>query len=128
LIAAILLCNVIDLGIAIYLVRLVDWKVMIFAVAGLAASVFYVAPPLQVERSAEFGEPAIFLIWGPLMICGSYYVCAGNLPLHIWIASIPYGLGVTAVLMGKHLTRPSRIERRASKLCRWYWATRTRGS
>jgi len=45
LIAAILVCNVIDLAIAIYLTVLCGWPVMLFAVAGLLTSVFYVAPP-----------------------------------------------------------------------------------
>ncbi len=104
LIAAILICNLIDLGIAVYLVRAIGWPVMAFAAAGLAASVFYVAPPLKLKHRG-LGEPAIFLIWGPLMICGTYYVMAGEVTWGAAFASIPYGLGVTAVLMGKHLDK-----------------------
>jgi 1,4-dihydroxy-2-naphthoate octaprenyltransferase len=104
LIAAIIVCNLVDLAIAFYLVAIVGWKVMLFAVVGLAMSVFYVAPPLKLKHRG-LGEAAIFLIWGPLMIGGTYLVMAGSLPGRILWASVPYGLGVTAVLMGKHLDK-----------------------
>jgi len=66
--------------------------------------VFYVAPPLK-HKHRGLGEPAIFLIWGPLMIAGTYYVLAGSVPGWVWLASVPYGLGVTTALMGKHLDK-----------------------
>jgi 1,4-dihydroxy-2-naphthoate octaprenyltransferase len=52
-----------------------------------------------------FGEIAVFIIWGPLMIGGTYYVMAGELPGWVILASFPYALGVTTVLMGKHLDK-----------------------
>jgi 1,4-dihydroxy-2-naphthoate octaprenyltransferase len=104
LIGAILLCNALDLAIAIYLTTLAGWPVLAFAAAGLAFSVFYVAPPLKLKHRG-LGEPAIFLIWGPLMIGGTYFVMAGKLSWPIIFATIPYGLGVSAVLMGKHLDK-----------------------
>jgi 1,4-dihydroxy-2-naphthoate polyprenyltransferase len=104
LVAAILLCNLIDLFIAVYLTTRCGWPVMAFAVAGLSTSVSYVAPPLKLKHRG-LGELAIFLIWGPLMICGTYYVMAGSVPASVWIASVPYGLAVTVALMGKHLDK-----------------------
>jgi 1,4-dihydroxy-2-naphthoate octaprenyltransferase len=107
LVAAILLCNLLDLLIAAYLTYRCGWQVMAFAVAGLATSVFYVAPPLKLKQRG-LGELAIFLIWGPLMIAGTYYVLAGCLPANVWLASVPYGLAVTVALMGKHLDKAER--------------------
>ena len=104
LIAAIMVCNVIDLIIAVYLTIKIGWPVMAFAVAGLLTSVFYVAPPLKLKHRG-LGEPAIFLIWGPLMVGGTYYVMAGTVSMPVFLASVPYGLGVMAVLMGKHLDK-----------------------
>jgi len=104
LIAAILLCNLLDLAIASYLAVRCGWAVMLFAVAGLLTSVFYVAPPLKLKQRG-LGEPAIFLIWGPLMIAGTYYVLTGSAPARIWLASVPYGLAVTTALMGKHMDK-----------------------
>ena len=44
-------------------------------------------------------------VWGPLMVGGSYYAAVGKLPWGIVVASIPYGLLCTAVLMGKHIDK-----------------------
>jgi len=104
LLSAILVCNVLDLVIALILTARCGWPVLLFAVAGLLTSVFYVAPPLKLKQRG-LGEPAIFLIWGPLMIAGTYYVLAGGVPGRIWLASVPYGLAVTTALMGKHLDK-----------------------
>ena len=104
LIAAILICNLADLAIAFYLYTLRGLPILYLAVAGLLTSVFYVAPPLKLKYRG-FGELAIFTIWGPLMIAGTYYALAGATPLSVWVNSIPYGLAVTAVLMGKHLDK-----------------------
>ena len=111
LLAAILACNVVDFLIAVVLTWQRGWAVMGFAVAGLLTSVFYVAPPLKLKQRG-LGEPAIFLIWGPLMIAGTYYVLAGNVPARIWLASIPYGLAVTTALMGKHLDKAEKDEQK----------------
>ena len=68
-------------------------------------SVFYVAPPIKLKYRG-LGEPAVFLVWGPLMIGGTYYVTAGQLPpLDVWLSTIPYALVVTTVLIGKHIDK-----------------------
>ena len=68
-------------------------------------SIFYVAPPIQLKHRG-LGEPGVFLVWGPLMIGGTYYVTAGQLPsLDIWLSTIPYALVVTTVLIGKHIDK-----------------------
>ena len=60
-----------------------------FALAGLFISVFYVAPPLKLKHHG-LGEPGVFVVWGPLMIGGTYYVTAGTLPPWVWVATLPY--------------------------------------
>jgi 1,4-dihydroxy-2-naphthoate octaprenyltransferase len=104
LIAAILACNAVDLAIGIFLMRARGWPVAAFALAGLFISVFYVAPPLKLKHHG-LGEPGVFVVWGPLMIGGAYYVTAGSLPSWIWLASVPYALVVTTVLIGKHVDK-----------------------
>ena len=39
--------------------------------------VFYVAPPIKLKHHG-LGEPGVFVVWGPLMIGGTYYVTAGT--------------------------------------------------
>ncbi len=104
LLTAIAACNVADLAILVALVAARGPLVVAFALAGLFVSVFYVAPPLKLKHHG-LGEPGVFVVWGPLMIGGTYFVATGTLPAWVWIASIPYALVVTTVLIGKHVDK-----------------------
>src|SRR5436190_2084154 len=73
---AILLVNAIDAAIAVYLVAVRGWPVLLFAGLGFFISVFYVAPPVRLKHIG-LGELGVFIVWGPLMIGGSYYCAAG---------------------------------------------------
>lgn len=99
-----LVVNAIDLGILVILAVYRGWPVVAFAVAGFALSFAYTAPPLRLKKRG-LGEPDVFLVWGPLMVCGTYYAAVGHLPWEIVAASVPYGLLCTAVLMGKHIDK-----------------------
>jgi 1,4-dihydroxy-2-naphthoate octaprenyltransferase len=48
------------------------------------------------------GEPAVLLVWGPLMVGGSYYVLAGAWSWPVAWLSLVFALGPTTVLFGKH--------------------------
>lgn len=48
------------------------------------------------------GEPAVLLVWGPLMVGGSYYVLAGDWNWSVTWLSLVFALGPTTVLFGKH--------------------------
>jgi 1,4-dihydroxy-2-naphthoate octaprenyltransferase len=104
LLSAIALVNLADLAILIYLASVRGWPIVAFALAGLFISVFYVAPPLKLKHHG-LGEPGVFLVWGPLMIGGTYYATVGAIPAGVWFASLPYAITVTTVLMGKHLDK-----------------------
>jgi len=104
LLLAIAAVNLLDLGILLYLVDARGWPVAAFALVGLFISVFYVAPPLRLKHRG-LGEPGVFLVWGPLMIGGSYYVTAGSLPPWVLVASLPYAILVAAVLIAKHVDK-----------------------
>jgi len=132
---AALLVNVFDLGILVVLALYRGWPVVGFALGGFLLSVAYTAPPLRLKKRG-LGEPDVFLVWGPLMVCGTYYSAVGHLPWEIVVASVPYGLLCTAVLMGKHIdkapydeplgirTLPVLLgERRARAATRWLMAS-----
>jgi 1,4-dihydroxy-2-naphthoate octaprenyltransferase len=104
LVAAIALANLIDLAILLYLAAERGPLVWVFALAGLFISVFYVAPPLKLKHHG-FGEPGVAIVWGPLMIAGTYFVTTGLTPGWVFAASIPYALLVTVVLFGKHIDK-----------------------
>lgn len=104
LLVAILAANALDLAIMLILFVARGWPIVAFALTGLFISVGYVAPPLRLKRRA-LGEPSVALIWGPVMVGGTYYAATGALPSSVLLASIPYSLLVTSVLMGKHLDK-----------------------
>jgi 1,4-dihydroxy-2-naphthoate octaprenyltransferase len=51
------------------------------------------------------GEIAVLIVWGPLMIAGGYYVVTGVWDWNVVLASLPYALGVTTVIFGKHIDK-----------------------
>jgi len=104
LIVAIALANLLDLAILVILTEARGWPVVAFALAGLFISVFYVAPPLKLKHHG-LGEPGVFIVWGPLMIGGTYFVTAGDVPPWVWLATLPYAITVTTVLIGKHVDK-----------------------
>ncbi|MFV8818467.1 prenyltransferase [Haliea sp. E17] len=48
------------------------------------------------------GEPAVLLVWGPLMVGGAYYVQTADWSWDVTWLSIVFALGPTTVLFGKH--------------------------
>jgi len=102
--AAILIANAIDLAILLYLMSARGPLVAGFALGGLFVSVFYVAPPIRLKHIG-LGEPGVFVVWGPLMVVGTFFVATGQIPGWAWIASLPYAILVTTVLFGKHIDK-----------------------
>jgi 1,4-dihydroxy-2-naphthoate octaprenyltransferase len=78
--------------------------VLAFGAAGVLLNVAYTAPPLRLKKRG-LGELDVLVVWGPLMIAGTYYSAVGHVPWQVWPASVPYGLLCTAVLMGKHIDK-----------------------
>lgn len=83
------------------LIVLRGWPVAVFALAGLALSLTYTA----FLKRHGLGELAALLAWGPLMIAGTAYACSGRLEVSFFLASLPYGLAVASVLVGKHIDK-----------------------
>jgi 1,4-dihydroxy-2-naphthoate octaprenyltransferase len=104
LLLAIAVVNLLDLAILLYLTESRGWPVPAFALLGLFISVFYVAPPVKLKHRG-LGEPGVFVVWGPLMTGGTYYVTTGSLPPWVLVASVPYAILVTTVLIGKHVDK-----------------------
>jgi 1,4-dihydroxy-2-naphthoate octaprenyltransferase len=73
----------------------------VFLVLGAFFVLFYTWP----LKYFALGEIAVLIVWGPLMIGGGYYAISGSWNWNIIIASLPYALGVTGVIFGKHIDK-----------------------
>lgn len=104
LVRATAVVNVLDLGILIVLTAARGWPILGFALGGFFISAAYTAPPFRLKKRG-LGEPSVLVVWGPLMVGGTYYATVGSIPWQVWAASIPYALLATAVLMGKHIDK-----------------------
>ena len=97
------------IGLVLAATRPNGWILLVLGGIGGAIGVFYTLPPLALQYHGV-GEVAVAVIFGPLVVLGSYVVQAGAVsPEPVW-ASIPLGLLVAAFLlvneMPEHETDP----------------------
>lgn len=71
----------------------------------LAAGAFFVLFYTWPLKFIGLGELAVLAVWGPLMIGGGYYVLSGAWSWPVVVASLPYALGATTVIFGKHIDK-----------------------
>ena len=102
LLRGLLVLSVVAVAIGVYFVWLRGWAAVWLVVAGALLLWAYDAAP-RALKELGLGEIAAFLVWGPLMVAGGYYVIAGRYSGAALLASIPYGLGVMSILVGKHI-------------------------
>ena len=77
------------------------WIALLLLVAGAFFVLFYTFP----LKYIGLGEIAVLIVWGPLMIGGGYFVITGAWDWNVVLASLPYALGVTTVIFGKHIDK-----------------------
>jgi 1,4-dihydroxy-2-naphthoate octaprenyltransferase len=85
-------------GILVY-VR--GWQALVLLGLGAFFVLFYTYP----LKYIALGEISVLIVWGPLMIGGGYFVITGVWDWNVVIASLPYALGVTGVIFGKHIDK-----------------------
>jgi 1,4-dihydroxy-2-naphthoate octaprenyltransferase len=69
---------------------------------GLFFLLFYTWP----LKYIGLGEPTVIVVWGPLMVGGTYFVTTGGeWSWPVSIIGIVYALGPTSVLFGKHIDK-----------------------
>lgn len=91
------------LACGLFLLAINQWDVVIWLLLALGAIfvLFYTWP----MKGMALGELAVLIVWGPLMIGGGYYVLTGQWVWNVVLASLPYVLGVTTVIFGKHIDK-----------------------
>ena len=98
-------------AIGIYFIALRGMTAVWLTIAGALLLWAYDAAP-RALKELGLGEIAAFVVWGPLMVAGGYFVITGAYSGAAMIASIPYGLGVMSILVGKHIDQRDFDERK----------------
>jgi 1,4-dihydroxy-2-naphthoate octaprenyltransferase len=88
--------------IGIFLAATRGWELLWIGLIGAFASLTYTAPPLKYKYSA-LGEISVFLMWGPLMVAGSYFVQRQTFSMNAFWISLPFGVLVALVLLANNI-------------------------
>jgi 1,4-dihydroxy-2-naphthoate polyprenyltransferase len=99
--AYIIVTGLLALIAGIILVYVRGYLALILLGAGAFFLLFYTYP----LKYIALGELSVLVVWGPLMIGGGYFVITGIWDWNVVIASLPYALGVTTVIFGKHIDK-----------------------
>ena len=102
LVTGLVVLGAVALAIAGYFIALRGWPAVWLALAGFVFLYAYDAAP-RALKELGLGEIAAFVVWGPLMIGGGYFVITGAWSSAAFAASVPPGLGVMSILVGKHI-------------------------
>jgi 1,4-dihydroxy-2-naphthoate octaprenyltransferase len=91
-------CLVIGCLVGFYFIYMFGLTLLFWlGLVGVVSSYFYVGPPFKLAYRGV-GELIVGLNFGPVMVLGAYYVQTGTLSLVPFLASIPIGLLIAAVL------------------------------
>jgi 1,4-dihydroxy-2-naphthoate octaprenyltransferase len=93
----------IALLLGLYLIWYTGFSGTAWILLGLGAFflLFYTWP----LKGMAMGELAVLIVWGPLMIGGGYFILTQEWNWFVAVASLPYVLGVTTVIFGKHIDK-----------------------
>ena len=97
----------------IYLVVLAGWIVVVIGLASIVAGLIYTGGPWPVGYHA-LGDAFTFVFFGMVAVVGTYFVQAETAPGMVWLAAVPVGCTVTAILVANNL-RDLATDRAAGK-------------
>lgn len=83
------------IGLAIVIFR--EPRVFIVGLAGVLIAVFYSLPPFKLSYRG-FGEIAVGITFGPLIVIGMYLVMTHHVSIDVLLVSLPIGFLITNVL------------------------------
>lgn len=96
------LCYAVAIVIGLYLASISGWPLLWIGLTGVFASVTYTSPPFKYKYLA-LGELSVFLMWGPLMVVGSYFIQRQQFSFGAFLISLPFGLLVALVLLANNI-------------------------
>jgi 1,4-dihydroxy-2-naphthoate octaprenyltransferase len=99
--------------VGLYLVAVGGWPIVIIGLASIAAGIAYTGGPFPLGYNG-LGDVFVFIFFGLVAVCGTYFVQAGTLsPLVGW-AAVPVGLLAVNIIVVNNL-RDIDTDRKAGK-------------
>jgi 1,4-dihydroxy-2-naphthoate octaprenyltransferase len=78
------------------------WPILAIGFVGMIGGYFYTATPVG-YKYLGLGDVMVFILMGPLMVIGSYFVLTGTYNHNVLLVSLPIGCLVAAILSGNNL-------------------------
>ena len=97
----------------IFLINIGGWPVVVIGGASIVAALAYSGGPFPLA-SHGLGDLFVFIFFGPVAVCGTYYVQALHLTSMTLLMGIIVGLMITAILVVNNL-RDIQTDQRAGK-------------
>jgi len=88
--------------IGLYLIKIGGWPILLIGVLAIISAILYTGGPYPIGYNG-LGEIFVFIFFGPVAVCGTYYVQTLSLSPHVWLASIPVGFLTMAILVVNNL-------------------------
>ena len=88
--------------IGLVFVTIYGWSILILGIVGMFGGFFYTATPVG-YKYLGLGDLFVFILMGPLMVIGSFYVLTGKCLHDVLQISLPVGFLVAAILSGNNL-------------------------
>jgi 1,4-dihydroxy-2-naphthoate octaprenyltransferase len=97
----------------LYLITVAGWPIVIIGVLSITAGIAYTAGPLPLGYYG-LGDVAVFIFFGLVAVVGTYYAQALAVTPVAFVAAVPMGALVTAILVVNNL-RDADTDRQAGK-------------
>lgn len=92
----------IGFALGLIMVNVRGLPILYLGIVGLLGGVFYCATPIG-YKYIGLGDFLVFMLMGPLMVIGSYFVLTGDYNNNVLYVSLPIGFLVTAILNANNL-------------------------
>ena len=97
----------------VYLIAVGGWPILVVGMLSILAGLAYTGGPYPLGYHG-LGDVAVFLFFGVVAVCGTYWVQALSLPTAVLVASLAPGALATAILVVNNL-RDAETDARAGK-------------
>ena len=89
-------------AIGLVFIAIYGWPILLLGAIGMAGGFLYTATPLAFKYLG-LGDVGVFLLMGPLMVVGSFFVLTGRWSTEAILISLPIGCLVAAILSANNL-------------------------